>query len=380
MAVLFAVLLPVLLIMVSFTTDVAMMASAKGQLGTASDAAALAGAAELISSNRVAGSSNLSREISSARTRAVQFAGYNKTLNAPTYIDANDWNSRSGDVVIGYLDPLRLSDPTVALNTDSSMTSLFNSVQVTTRRDASRNGLIPAAFGRILGYDGYEARVSSTATAQNYQVKGFDTTASRNTSLIPIVLSLDVYNAMISKSSAYADVYSYNRDTQTVTSGGDGITESDLYPVSSGAGNWGTVRIGVSNNGTSVLSSQIANGVSTSVMAPTYGSSMVASTSAPLIFSGNPGISLGIKSAIWSIIGKNVTIPIYDPNNSGGHGSNYTYSIVKFAAVTVLDFKANGSHSTLTIQPGLVTDSSLITGSASSSWTEGGVVRVFLSR
>ena len=380
LAVLFALLLPVLLIMVSFTTDVAMMASARGQLGTASDAAALAGAAKLISSNRLSGSSNLSSEMSSARAKAVEFAGYNRTLNKSTYIDSNSSNSPSGDVVIGYLDPLRLADPSLALSTDPSMTSLFNSVRVTTRRTPYRNGLIPAAFGRILGYDGYEARVSSTATAQNYRIKGFDTSASRITSLIPIVLSVDVYNAMISKSPSYADVYTYDLDTQTVSSGSDGVTESDLYPVSSGAGNWGTVRIGVSNNGTSVLSDQIANGVSTDVMAPTYGSTMVASPSAPLTFSGNPGISLGIKSAVWSIVGKNVTIPIYDPINSGGQGSNYSYSIVKFAAVTVLDFNPNGSHSTITIQPGLVTDSSLITGSAGSSWTEGGVVRIFLSR
>ena len=70
LAVLFALLLPVLLIMVSFTTDMAMMASAKGQLGTASDAAALAGAAKLISSNRIAGSSDPT-EMSIARTKAV---------------------------------------------------------------------------------------------------------------------------------------------------------------------------------------------------------------------------------------------------------------------------------------------------------------------
>ena len=133
LAVLFALLLPILLIMVSFTTDVAMMASARGQLGTASDAAALAGAARLISSNRLSGSSNLSSEMSSARAKAVEFAGYNRTLNKSTYIDSNPSNSPSkeGDVVIGYLDPLRLADPSVALSTDPSMASLFNSVQVT---------------------------------------------------------------------------------------------------------------------------------------------------------------------------------------------------------------------------------------------------------
>ena len=171
-------------------------------------------------------------------------------------------------------------------------------------------------------------------------------------------------------------------DTKTVISGSDGITESDLYPVSSGAGNWGTVRIGVSNNGTSLPCFPDRQRGQHDVMAPDMA---VRWSPAPrrrrLTFSGNPGISLGIKDAVWSIVGKNVTIPIYDPNVlPRDKGSNSTYSIVSFAAVTVLDFKANGSHSTFTIQPGFVTDSSLITGPPSSSWTEGGAGADFLSR
>jgi hypothetical protein len=44
------------------------------------------------------------------------------------------------------------------------------------------------------------------------------------------------------------------------------------------------------------------------------------------IFIGNPGISVGIQSSLTAIIGKPVTIPIYDEN--GGNGANARYRVV----------------------------------------------------
>ena len=47
-----------------------------------------------------------------------------------------------------------------------------------------------------------------------------------------------------------------------MTSGADGIYESQLYPVKSGSpGNWGTINVGVSNNSTSTLGAQIRYGI-----------------------------------------------------------------------------------------------------------------------
>src|SRR5262249_58541859 len=58
------------------------------------------------------------------------------------------------------------------------------------------------------------------------------------------------------------DQYTYNPATNTVTSGADGITESQLYPVKNGSpGNWGTIKVGVSNNSTSTLGAQIRYGI-----------------------------------------------------------------------------------------------------------------------
>ena len=86
---------------------------------------------------------------------------------------------------------------------------------------------------------------------------------------------------------------------RTVTSGADGVTESQLYPVTSGSpGNWGTINVGVSNNSTSVLGAQIRYGITPAQLA-TFPNSTIAldTTQTPpsITFSGNPGISAGIK-------------------------------------------------------------------------------------
>ena len=57
-------------------------------------------------------------------------------------------------------------------------------------------------------------------------------------------------------------------------SGGDGLLEFSVYPVRLGAGNWGTLRVGMNNNSTSVLENQIQYGLTTDDMSYSLGSSM----------------------------------------------------------------------------------------------------------
>jgi hypothetical protein len=167
-----------------------------------------------------------------------------------------------------------------------------------------------------------------------------------------------------------------------VTSGqSDGVHESVLYPVSSGSpGNWGTVKIGVSDNSTSTLGAQIRYGITPAQMA-TFPNSTIqldtTQTPPSIQFDGNPGISAGLSDDLTSIIGKAVTIPIYDLN--GANGNNAWYRVVEFAAVRVLDVNFQGNPKYVVIQPALVKDATAIAGSAQTNWTSGGVVRLHLS-
>ena len=93
---------------------------------------------------------------------------------------------------------------------------------------------------------------------------------------------------------------------------------------------------------------------------------------------GNPGISAGIKSALDAIIGKPVTIPIYDIN--GGNGNNAWYRVIAFAGVRIMAVNFQGNPKYVIVQPANVIDPTAIPRAAQSSWTSGGVIEVYLAR
>ncbi len=376
-ALLFAVLLPLLIGFATLSVDTAVIATARAQLSTAADAAALAGAQQLATEYRVRGITDLTTTIAAANAQAASFASSNNVLNQGVKVFQNPNNTPGvGDVLVGYLDP---NNPHAALATSPASAPLFNSVQVTATRSASHGGVVPTAFGSLMGYNGATVSVQSTATAWNYSIVGFKTYNNLNANLLPIVLDSTTYQARLAGTTT--DQYTYNPVTNTVTAGPDGITESKLYPVASGMpGNWGTIKVGVSNNSTSTLAAQIQYGITPGQLAMYPGGTFQLDTtlSPPSItFSGNPGISAGISSALQSIIGKPVVIPIYDQN--GGNGANAWYRVIAFAGVRLMSVNFQGNPKYVIVQPALVTDSTAIVGTPQSSWTSGGLLVLHLS-
>jgi len=383
-----ALMLPALFGLIALAADVAMLTTARAQLSTVADAAALAGVMQLADEMRVRGSTNLSTEKIAARSRAQSVGQMNKVINTAAIINQNTTNDPNGDVVIGYVNP---ATPKAAIQTSSGLEPLFNTVLVRATRDADHGGPIPAFFSKIWGNTGTSETVTAEAMAENFPVQGFRPSGSTpanspNANLLPIVLDVTTYNAMMARTTT--DQYSYDSATNTVTSGADGITESLLYPVASGSpGNWNTINVGVSSNGTSTLSAQIQNGISPDEMA-TYPNSKIAldyGLNPPSItFSGNPGISAGLKSALESIIGKPVAIPIYD--QSGGNGNNAWYRVIAFQTCRIVSVNFQGNPKHMIIQPCLLRDSTAIPLTDTTkwptnwSWQSGGLVRVHLTQ
>jgi Flp pilus assembly protein TadG len=372
----FAVLLPLLVGFVALAVDVATIAVARSQLSTAADAAALAGAVQLATENRVQGGTNLTAEISASNNQAIALGSANYVLGNAPVLNGNTPNITGGQIMVGYLDP---NNPQSTLDTSSGSTALFNSVQVTMIRDPSHTGLVPSFFGKIMGFGGASVSVSSTAMAQPYSISGFQAVGQLNASLLPIVLDKPTWQAMMAGRTQ--DQYTYNASSNTVTAGADGITESVLYPVGSGSpGNWGTIKVGVSDNSTSTLSAQIQYGITATQLATFPNSTIQLDTTQippSMNFGGNPGISAGLMSALQAIIGKPVAIPIYDLN--GSIGSNAWYRVIAFQACRILSVNFQGDPKYVIIQPALLTDQTAIAGSAT-SWTSGGVTVVQLVR
>jgi hypothetical protein len=370
-------MLPVFLGFVALSVDTAALAVARGQLSTAADASALAAAQNLANEYRVRGVSDMTSQIATANSTAASFAQANFVLGNGVSLSQNASNATGGDVMVGYLDP---TSTTSTLVTASASQSLFNAVQVTTRRDASHGGKVPTFFGGLMGYSGTSMSVSSTAVAANYTIKAIKPAGNNSAHLLPIVLDVSTYNQILAK--ATTDQYTYNPTTGAVSSGADGVFESVLYPVSAGnPGNWGTIQVGVSNNSTSTLSAQIQYGITPQQLATFPGGVIqLDSTLTPpsITFNGNPGISAGIKSALDAIVGQPVMIPIYD--QTGGNGNNAWYRVIAFAGMRILSVNFQGNPKYVVVQPALISDPTAVPGSPQSSWSNGGLIVLHLAK
>jgi Flp pilus assembly protein TadG len=360
-------LLPVLLGFAALVTDLGMGFLARSQLQTVADAGALAGAQQLVSDNRLVPGYVPTAEMAAARSQARTIGGLNKVLTASAVV--ND-----ADVVITELDWDTVNRKWTAAA--SPQPSKYNSVRVNAQRSSNHGGLIPALFSSIWGSPGMAVGFTSTATVQNYTITGFQST-SANAQVLPIAMAQNNYNLMLAGQTS--DQYTYNEPTTgnpngTVSNGPDGIYESLIYPVNTqNAGNWGTVKIGVSNNSTQTLGDQIRNGVTPTQLANVPGGLQVG-----IQLSGNPGISAGIKDDLTSIIGKPVTVPLFD--QSSGNGNNTTYTISGFGAVRIVAVNFQGNPKYVIVQPAYITDPTAIAGTPQGSWSAGGVIRLHLSQ
>jgi Flp pilus assembly protein TadG len=350
-----AALMPVLLGFTAVAVDTAVVAATRAQLQTAADAAALAGAHELASQQHLLAYPVGLTEINAAQTRARTTGALNRVLGQPSVFLANSTNANTGaeDFVVGYLS--RPFDPTQALNTNIAAVPYFNAVIVRTARNDTHGGSIPGFFSALWGNRGTDLRISAAAAAVGISgYRQIDSTTRAN--LLPIVLDKSTYVQMIRGSTT--DQYTWDTATNTVRKGGDGITESKLYPVGNGyPGNWGTIKVGVSNNSTSIVGDQIRYGITPAQLA-TYPGGVIQPDPATgtIQFEGNPGISAGLKDDLTAIIGKPVRIPIYDPALSGGNGNNLVYTVIAFAPARILAVSFRGKNKYVIIQPAGVPD------------------------
>lgn len=362
-----AVSMVVLLGMASLTVDVGMMYRARAEAQAAADAAALAGAGKLLDSDKLRGSSNMTTEISAARTVAAQTAALNDIINSSPSLSSSFSSSADDDIVVGYLsdpdnDP---NEPLSTINPDE-----FNTVRVRVRRDSEHSTPIDLFFAGVFG------RLTADVSAEAYAtfkdgVVGYEVDDNTgNADLLPFALHKDAWEDLLEGAFTTGDNWNYDPDTGTVTAGSDGINELNLYP-GGGAnqlppGNFGTVDIGDPNNSTADLSRQIRNGVSADDLA-FFGGQLVLGPDGTLQLTGDTGLSAAIKDDLTSIIGLPRAIALF--TTVTGPGNNSVFTVVGFAGITILDVKLTGSMNSkrVIIQPSFVVDDAAMTGAGPGS-------------
>jgi Flp pilus assembly protein TadG len=333
-----AVLMIVLIAFVALAVDVGYLYTVRNELQRTADAAAIAAAWELCDRDGNATSSNATNLTTSARSMAVQYAGFNK-VGAESPLLASD------DVNVGYM--ANPSDPNDALVATPSG-GLPNAVFVRVQRTSVQNGQIPLFFARILGLESTAATADATAALLS-GFEGFRTPADgSNLAILPYALDVGTWNDLLASGT---DNYCYDPDTKSVTAGCDGIKECNLFPQGTGSpGNRGTIDIGSSNNSTADIARQILDGVTPGDMAY-HGNVLSFDANGEIKLNGDTGISAGVKDELTTIVGDPKIIPIF--SQVEGPGNNAEYTIVKWVGVRVMGVKLTGSMASkhVTIQP-----------------------------
>ncbi len=335
--VLFAVMLTGLVGLVAFAIDTGYIALTKTNLPAAADAGALAGSAKtaVVPGQPV--------DAAAVRAEVKKYVA----LNLPGL------TVRDQDIRIGRYTPTAPAGSRLAFDSAGSA----NAVQVTVRRDGLANDPLKLFFAPVIGSK--SAAVSATATAFLNAVGG----ATAGAPLLPYTMQVDYFHAAASAGTGLnqtalptADNFTVAPNSFNVSAGPDGIREVVLFGDGSSApGNFGSLDIGSSLNGTSELERQVYSGPTLADFANADFASKVNADGAlyvPFTATGDTGLSSSVKTALQAIIGQPRIIPLYDTVTGSGNGA--AYHVVEYAGVVITKVDFTGSPKRVWVQPAFV--------------------------
>ncbi|UCG31554.1 MAG: hypothetical protein JSU68_07790 [Phycisphaerales bacterium] len=353
----------------ALAVDAGRLYLGKTELQVAADAAALAGANELLNERRIHGLGELAIIFQVARQRAGAVAGSNPVLGIGPQIDYNPANAADGDLVIGYLPHLYNTGESISLLDPTE----FNAVKVRVRRDETYNGSVALMFARALGIETADLVAEATA-AFHFGIIGFRVTPETgNASLMPLTLRETCWDTLMGtlagENSVYEDNWAYDPLTEHVTPGQDGLPELNLYPGSGEGqlppGNFGTIDIGGSNNSTADIVRQLLDGVSAEDLE--YHGGELNLSDGPIVLAGDTGLSAGMADALEAIVGQTRTIPLF--SEVSGVGDTSMFTIVRFVGVRIMHVRLTGAMNKkcVMLQPALAVDDAAIPGDGDTS-------------
>jgi Flp pilus assembly protein TadG len=353
-AILVAILSVGLFGMVAFAVDIAWIASTKARLQAAADAAAQAGARQLINGYvlynyplATGQASIISSSEATAKTYAKNFAGYNGAG------EVSSLTLKDSDIEFGYTD--KFGNYSVV----TGASPFPNTVKVTLRRDSSANGALGLFFAPVLGIS--SESLTATATAVIYtatNVNSFNTSLGLNSGMLPVALDINVWrNFYATGQSSDGNIYN----------GLNGQPQLQIYPSPANApGNFGLLSVGQPSSATPTYRNWIQNGPSVDDMQYLASNNLMpVSASSPEPWVGGPGMTTTLEGDFAGVENKPRLIPVFQPISTspyqaaGLQGSNAYYNIVGFVGVTINQATGNGTNMNISVQPAGVIDPTL---------------------
>lgn len=328
--------------LIALAVDIGYLYTVRNELQRSADASAIAAAWELIEEETFDPYFSADSLTDNARATAEEFAAFNKVCNAQPGLATDD-------VFVGYMvDPSNPGEPVVV----PPPGLLPNAVQVRVQRTDVQNGEIPLFLARVLGLDQSAGEAEATAAlVQGFN--GFHAPADgSNLQILPLAVDDATWSSLLSGGSG--DSWRYNKDTRTVTSGGDGISELNIFPQGTGLSRQrGMVKIGGPASTTAHLAMQVSAGVTPADLdnLAAVGRSLEFDGAGELSLLGEAGISAAVKDHLIAIKGQPRMLPVFAA--VAGSGDSVQYTVVKFVGVRVMDVKLAGVMTTrkVIVQP-----------------------------
>jgi Flp pilus assembly protein TadG len=373
----FVILVIVLLGFLASSFDLSRVGLVRAQLQNAADASALAGASALATDNLILSMFNQTSDFATATTRAQTFAQANKyDLNASHSVALDT----SNDVRFGTLsNPSNLSQVF-----DTTGPSPRNSVQITTHVNSTHGGNLSFFFAPLLNQTSTSVAATATATVRLYTVGSMKAISGLRAPILPITMSYSDWLQMVNKQTGN-DNYSYNPNSNTISSGSDGLQEQQLYPGSNvTSSNNGLIQFGTGSRSNSVLQDQIVNGPTSSQMTTQWPPSGAPPWNAQNQFTigADPGWRANSFTDLQTVADSGAVrlIPIND-GVSPGNGANGTYTIVMLAPIRVMFSDKGGKpNGYALVQPAVINDPTVIASTTLAGSGQGGVAVYRLSR
>jgi hypothetical protein len=212
--------------LVALGINTARLCTVRAELQAACEAAALAGAAELMDENLLFGEANSRDDVLMAREMARLTGLRNRVDGREFRLDPNHGNAPKGDIVVGTLDPLAPVGTILGIPTNPAAPGDVNTVRVTGRVSANIYNTVSLAIGGLTGVTTADPAVAVQATLDT-RVVGFRPERGVKAPILPLVAE---YESWLKQSTAAVvagknDNFGVNPITGEVTFGPDGIPE-----------------------------------------------------------------------------------------------------------------------------------------------------------
>jgi Flp pilus assembly protein TadG len=296
--------------MVAFAVDIAWIVQARSDLQNAADAAALAGAEQLMSGfvqyslpGQTGKSTILINSESTAKTYAKNFASYNTAGGVSSLV------LKDADIQFGF------TNAQGSYSTGWNFSGFPNTVKVTMRLDSQANNPLKLFFSPIFGVNSTDVQATAAATIYTGNVINFQAKPGISGALLPLTLDLNAWNTYV-QSGVSSD--------GTTKSSANGAPQLQVYPSPNTApGNFGMLSLNDSSNSASDIDSWISNGLSQTDIGNLQTAGLV-----PLA-QPNPGLwswkgATGFKSSDLNSlpVGQAFMMPVFEPV-VGEPGSTY---------------------------------------------------------